>query len=155
MPIILGSLGQTLWSSGTRKSITATCGMISAICLAIGAIKAEAGDINYVFSIPHEYIKGVAAETLAEHIKKDEENDKAMKLAQAEVQRVVSHMRSELNDGKREATENDLFKAGLEMKKAEKANDEETQQYIQKEVIRLQSTLQKLEEQSKSLNKSD
>ena len=152
MPIILGDITQTIWSSKTRKGITVAAGMISAVLLAYGQIKANANDIEYIIPAHRGYVMTAAEKIIAEHEKSTKAEITAQKMAQAEVQRVVSRIERGLNDGKRESTQNDLFKAGLEMKKAVKADDEDTQQYIQKEVIRLQQTLEKLDAQSKTLN---
>jgi cob(I)alamin adenosyltransferase len=125
--------------------------VIVAIAAAIGAIKAEASDIRYVFSIPHQYIRNIATDVVEAHARKDEEIARKTELAQAEVQRAVAHVRRDLADGKREAAQNDLFKAQLEMKKA---TDDATRQFIQEQVTRLQQTKDKLDRQIESLNKA-
>ncbi len=147
MPLFLNGVGGTLWSTTTRKTITSTCAVIVAISGAIAAIKAEASDIEYVIPAHRGYVRWYIDDRAAIEIKN-------YKLAQAEVQRTISHIQHDINDGKRETAQNDLFKAGLEMKKAVKAGDDDTQQYIQKEVIRLQVTLEKLDVQKKTLNQS-
>ena len=155
MPVILGSVGETIWSSKTRRTITLTCGMIATILTAYSQIKANANDIAYIIPAHRGYVHYTAEQIIEKHEKEDKAEFAAQKLAQAEVQRVLSRVERGINDGKREAAQNDLFKAGLEMKKAVKADDDDQQQYIQREVIRLQQTLEKLDAQSKSLSEKN
>lgn len=153
MPIIIDGFSGTLWSTKTRKTITGVCLMISAIGGAYSVIKANADDLEHLVPASKPYARTVAAEAAkkaTDAVEKHEAQDKA---TATRIERVLHRIQIEGNDGKREAAENDLFKAGLEMKKAVKANDEDTQQYIQKEIIRLQATLAKINAQSETLNK--
>lgn len=153
MPLIVDGISGTFWGSRWRKSISLTAGMISAILVAWTQIKANADDLLHLVPTSQARIAQVEAQTSAVAAKQ-KEHEEADKAVSARVERVVSRMEHSVNDGKREAAQNDLFKAGLEMKKAVKADDEDTQQYIQKEIIRLQATLSKLDAATETLNKA-
>ena len=154
MPIILDGIGGTLWSTGTRKTITSIAAMIAAMFGAYSAIKANANDIEYVIPAHRGFVRVAAEEILAKHAKEDEERAKLLSEQTKKVQRVLYHVQIEQADGKREAVENDLFKAQLEMKKAEKVGDSDTAQFVQQQVIKLQETKSKLDRQIDTLSRN-
>ena len=169
MPIIPGGVSVTLWSTNTRKIITTTCAMIAAMGGAVGAIKAEASDIEYVWFAHRGYVRSYSdQEAKAEAKKINEEIEEKIKkwqTAQAEVQRSTYHIRRELADDKMERTENDLFKTQRDLKAAQheydKAIDPQTKQFIEGQVDdltrhigTLTATKQKIEKAIETLDKT-
>ncbi len=153
MPPIVDGFGGTLWSTKWRKTITLSAAMVGAVLGAYTQIKANADDLEHMGPASRPYARLAADDAAKKAIEAVEQHQKQDKESAARVDRVLNSIRIDSADGKREATQNDLFKAGLEMKKAVKAGDEDTQQYIQKEIIRLQATLDKLNTQKETLNK--
>ena len=88
--------------------------------------------------------RGYARELTKEHAEKD-------LTAQAKVERVLHHIQLDAANGKLEATDNDLFKAQLEMKKTQ---DPSTQEFIAGQINKLQATKQAIENQIRALNSS-
>lgn len=72
-----------------------------------------------------------------------------MQLAQAQLQVQQHDILVDVAKGKLEATENDLFKAQLEMKKT---SDPATQEFINNQINKLQNTKNAIENQLKALN---
>lgn len=140
-PIFVGGLSGTLLGTKTRKTITGLCGLIIAITGAIAGLKSEASDFEYGFPAHRGYARWYADFVASAKTKE-------FKTSQQRVERVLTHIEREQADGKLEATENDLFKADLEMKKA--ASDDERMK-INQQIIKLQATKQKLENQIKAL----
>ena len=73
-----------------------------------------------------------------------------VRLSEAQVERSMHEVKVDIANGKREATDNDLFKAGLELKRA---TDEGTKEYIQQQILRLQQTKEKLDRQIDTLER--
>ena len=138
MPIIVDGVTGTLWGSKIRKRITLACGFVAAVCSAIVGIAKAAPVIDPYWPASHSYVLEIA-------------DKKADKDTTIKVERALHHIQIEQAEGKRESTENDLFKAGLEMKKAV---DDDTRQYIQQQVNRLQQTKDKLDKQIEILSKA-
>lgn len=144
MPVILGGVGETLFSTGKRKTVTSLFGLVAATCAAIGGIKAEAGDIDYIAPAHRGYVRWYADDVAIA-------KEKEFKISQQKVERVLMHIQREQADGKLEATENDLFKAGLELKKAQ---DDQTREYVNQQILKLQATKGRLEKQIETLSKA-
>ena len=144
MPILVGGLSQTLFSTGIRKAVTGTCALIVAVTGAIAGIKAEASDIEYVIPAHRGYVRFYTDDRAQAEIKN-------YKLAQAEVQRTVAHIQRELADGKRESVDNDLFKWKLELGKA---TDDQSRALISEQIRKLEGTKLRLDNQIETLDKT-
>ena len=124
------------WSSPLRKAITSIT--VTASC--ITAVAAAAPTVEPFVPAHRAYVR---YET--------EEFTSKLKLAQTEVQRTLMNIQKEQADGKKEAAENDLFKARLELGKA---TDDQTKQFIGEQVHKLESTIRKLDSQIDTLSRA-
>ena len=141
MPLIIDGVSGTIWGTKLRKSITLVCGLIAAVTSAVVGVAKAAPIIEPYWFASHSFVREIA-------------DMKADKESSVKVERVLHHIQIEQAEGKREAAEADLFKAGLEMKKAA---DDDTRQYIQQQINRLSATKERLNQQINTLStiKSD
>ncbi len=152
MPIITGGFSGTVWNTWRRKAITIG-GIISVVTGAIVGMS-NAGPVVepwWVYSrggtrdlvkVSEQKASAELSAYAAQSKARDESNAKSL-----------HHIQLELAQGKSEATDNDLFKAGLELKKA---TDDQTRQYIMEQVTKLQHTKNRIDNQIETLlKKSD
>ena len=152
MPFIVNGVSGTLWSTGTRKTVTSICAMIAAIGGAIAAVKAESEDLEYVVPPSIHWVKEAQNETAKKALDAVKSQAETNKAAVVQVERVLHHIQLDQDNGKAEATDNDLFKAGLELKKA---SDDSTREYIQGQINKLQATKHRLDSQIDTLTKAN
>ena len=166
MPIIVNGVSGTFWGSGKRKAITLTAGMIAAILGAYSQIKANADDLEHFIPCSWPCARSyadLAAKAEAKRVAEDiEAKLKKYQMAQTQVERTTYAIRRELADGKREQAEDNLFKAGRDLKAAQHAMDTEadpkTKQFIEgqvddltKQINRLQATISKIDKATEAI----
>ena len=151
MPIVVDGFSGTLWSTKTRKTITVSAAMIAAVLGAYSQIKANADDLEHLVPASRPYARTAAEEASKKALDAVKAHESAEKVTTAEVKRVLHHIQLDQANGKSEATDNDLFKAGLELKKA---TDDQTREYIQEQINKLQATKHKIDSQIETLNKA-
>ena len=138
MPIIQGGIVGTAWGSYRRKAIT-VCGLIAAVTGAIVGIAKATPVVEPWWYASRGYVRDVGAE-----------NENRIKLAQSKIEKKLDHIQLEQAQGKSESVDNDLFKAGLEFKKA---SDDQTKEYIQQHINKLTATKDRLKSQIETLRK--
>lgn len=159
-PVITGGFSGTTWGTWRRRAISICTAAAAALAVLVKIHEsypvlepwmwtshAYARDLMLEIEKKTETVAKQNADALADALKKREDADNQQK---AKVERVLHHIQLEQAQGKSEATDNDLFKAGLELKKA---TDDQTRQYIQEQVNKLNATKHRLDSQIETLSK--
>lgn len=126
------------WSSLPRK-ITTVCSVIGALTGTIIGIAKATPIAEPWWYASRGYVRDVNGETMNKFMAADNK-----------FEHKLDSIQLEQAEGKSEAVDNDLFKAGLELKKAA---DDATREYIQQHINQLNSTKDKLKSQIETLRK--
>ena len=138
MPIIQGGIVGTTWGTWRRKAVS-IAGLIAAVTGAIVGIAKATPVVEPWWYASRGYVRDVGAE-----------NESRIKIAQSKIEKKLDHIQLEQAQGKAEAADNDLFKAGLEYKKAA---DDQTKEYIQQQINKLTATKERIKSQIETLRK--
>lgn len=128
------TVGSFLWGSPVKKAATS----ITLVASCITAVAAAAPVVEPYIAAHRGYVRDVASIV-----------DSKTKLAQAESQRVIRDLQVEQAEGKRDQTEESMFKWSREL---EKATDEQAKQLIRERIRDLANTKSRLESQIRTLN---
>ena len=169
MPFFVEGVGATIWSTRLRKTITVSAALIAAVLGAWTQIKANADDLEHFVPCSWPCVRSYADAVAKAEAKKIAEDlvvkFKKYELAQTQVERTQYYIRRELADGKREAADNDLFKAQRDQKAAthalETEADTKTKAFLEgqvddlaKQINKLQATKDKIDKSIEALDKT-